>query len=89
MAWTDTQAALVRALDAYLSADRATKIVGDKIEGQWRKADRLHGELLKLAQACGFEPHDFHRHLSTVDWASQQAAAFRRELPANAKEAGL
>lgn len=89
MSWTDLQIALVRALAAYLSAEEASRIVCDSVQGQWRKADALHDELLTLALLCGYEPAGMHRDLSTVQWARKRAANIARSLPAHLKEAKL
>lgn len=69
-----TQMRLVLKLEEYASAERASQIVGDKVPGQWRKADRLHAELLSLALACGYEPGGLHRHMDTVEWTTRRRA---------------
>lgn len=88
MTWTDTQITLARTLSAYERAEFASQLMGDKIEGQWRKADALHNDLLKQALAGGYEPAGFHRHLSTVEYCRQITAAFARVLSPYVKESG-
>lgn len=82
----DHQLNLLDALEIYERAEKLSAFLPD-VRPLWEAADQRHGDLLRSAMACGYEPCGRDRLFGTVEWATTRAALIREHLPNNARKA--